>query len=38
LASLYDKTGRGEKAVELRRRVPANVTTFLTLRTITGYR
>jgi serine/threonine protein kinase len=38
LAALYDKTGRGAKAEELRRRVPANVTTFLTLRTVTGVR
>jgi hypothetical protein len=38
LAALYDKTARAEKARELRGRVPANVTTFLALRTITGYR
>ena len=38
LAALYDKTGRGEMAAELRRRVPANVTSFLTLRTVTGVR
>jgi tetratricopeptide (TPR) repeat protein len=38
LAALYEKTGRGAKASELRRRVPANVTTFLTLRTVTGVR
>jgi len=38
LAALYDKTGRGGMAAELRRRVPAEVTSFLTLRTITGVR
>jgi non-specific serine/threonine protein kinase/serine/threonine-protein kinase len=38
LATLYDKTGRGTMAAELRRRVPAEVATFLTLRTVTGVR
>jgi serine/threonine protein kinase/tetratricopeptide (TPR) repeat protein len=38
LADLYDKTGRGEAAGELLRRVPAHVTTYLTLRTVTGVR
>ncbi len=38
LAAFYDRTGRGAEAEELRRRVPAEVTTFLTLRALTGLR